>query len=281
MPPSSPADTVHDVIVLGSGLAGSTLATILARHGLKVLMLEAGQHPRFAIGESVVPEFGARAQLLAQVYDVPELGQIGDFPGLSEHVSGNSGIKRSFSFVRHEPDAELDPANAWQFQTLTQPLGPDSHIYRPDLDTWLTALAVRHGADYHDRSAVTGIEIGDSEVRVQVGERSHVGRFVVDGTGFRSILAEQLGLRDERALNPQEVAAALREHPHHILALDLEHHDRRVTALEHAAHFDGERVVDHLPPARFAVEQERVGAVPLDCPFANLPAAADGVPACE
>lgn len=51
MPPSSQADTVHDVIVMGSGLAGSTLATILARQGLKVLML--GDTIRKAVEEAL------------------------------------------------------------------------------------------------------------------------------------------------------------------------------------------------------------------------------------
>ena len=58
-------DTLYDVAIVGSGLGGSTLATILARAGLQVLLLEAGSHPRFAIGESVVPEFSMRAKLLA------------------------------------------------------------------------------------------------------------------------------------------------------------------------------------------------------------------------
>ena len=61
----TPPPPVYDVAILGSGLASATLATVLARHKLSVLMLESGSHPRFAIGESVVPEFGALAQVLA------------------------------------------------------------------------------------------------------------------------------------------------------------------------------------------------------------------------
>ncbi|MGH7998645.1 MAG: NAD(P)-binding protein [Brasilonema sp.] len=38
-----------DTIIIGSGLAGSTLASILAKHGFSVLLIEKGSHPRFTI----------------------------------------------------------------------------------------------------------------------------------------------------------------------------------------------------------------------------------------
>ncbi len=44
----------YDVIVLGSGFEGGLLALILASQGVNVLMVDGGQHPRFALGESTV-----------------------------------------------------------------------------------------------------------------------------------------------------------------------------------------------------------------------------------
>ena len=45
----------YDIIIAGSGPAGSTAATLLAQYGHKVLILERDQHPRFHIGESMLP----------------------------------------------------------------------------------------------------------------------------------------------------------------------------------------------------------------------------------
>ena len=55
----------YDVIVLGSGIGGATLSSILARHGLSVLMIDSGSHPRFAVGEATTPDTSFRLKLLA------------------------------------------------------------------------------------------------------------------------------------------------------------------------------------------------------------------------
>src|SRR5437764_2695824 len=45
-----------DCVVIGGGPGGSTCATLLAKAGRKVLLVERGRFPRFHIGESLMPE---------------------------------------------------------------------------------------------------------------------------------------------------------------------------------------------------------------------------------
>src|SRR5271170_2439045 len=44
-----------DVVVIGGGPAGSTAATLLTQKGYRVALLEKDHHPRFHIGESLLP----------------------------------------------------------------------------------------------------------------------------------------------------------------------------------------------------------------------------------
>ena len=48
-------DGTCDVLIMGGGPAGSTAAALLTRLGHKVILLEKARHPRFHIGESLLP----------------------------------------------------------------------------------------------------------------------------------------------------------------------------------------------------------------------------------
>jgi len=189
------ASKVYDVAIVGSGIGGSILAAILARSGKTVALIERGVHPRFAIGESVVPEFAFRAKMLAATYDVPELAMMSNFQLIRHQIGPRSGIKRNFTFFSQRDGVESDQDSFRQFQTLTYPLGPDSHLYRADLDEWLTHVAIKYGAEYRERTSVDDVDIGADEVRLQTSGGPVRAKFVVDASGGRSPVSQKLAQR--------------------------------------------------------------------------------------
>ena len=70
-------ETKHefDVAILGNGLSGSLLATILGKQGVSVVLIDGEQHPLFAVGESTIPHTSLIISLLAEKYDLPELDE--------------------------------------------------------------------------------------------------------------------------------------------------------------------------------------------------------------
>jgi tetracycline 7-halogenase / FADH2 O2-dependent halogenase len=187
----------YDVVILGSGIGGSMLACILAKHGVSTLLVEELVHPRFTIGESLIPETGVRLRILAEKHGVPEIGWIGSFHALRDNVSSACGVKRSFSFMYHRPGERHSSPETNQLPTLTPPFGPDSHLFRQDTDAYLAALAVQYGAELRQQTKVTQLELGADEVRLTTASGETIrASFLIDGGGMRSHVASQLGLRD-------------------------------------------------------------------------------------
>ncbi|HEX7305391.1 NAD(P)/FAD-dependent oxidoreductase [Lentzea sp.] len=186
-----------DVVILGAGIAGTVLAAVLARGGARVEVLDAGRHPRFAIGESTIPHTSTLFRLLAERYDVPEIKHLATFHGARAHVSANHGIKRGFNFHWHEPGARQDPELAHQLP-IPSIMHTETHFLRADLDHWVMRVARKYGAVVREGVRVTGVGLGESGVTVTTDDGATVrARFIVDAGGFRSVLASQLDLRDE------------------------------------------------------------------------------------
>ena len=81
--PQQPQLQDIDVLVIGGGPAGSPAATLLARKGWKVTLLEKNAHPRFHIGESLLPmnlPILERLGVLEQVRAIGVFKPGADFP---------------------------------------------------------------------------------------------------------------------------------------------------------------------------------------------------------
>lgn len=193
---SPESDGMYDVAILGAGIAGGILGAVLARNGLRVLLLDAGMHPRFAVGESTIPYTSTMSQIIAERYQVPEIGALASFDTMRRQVSPMSGMKRNFGFVYHE---EGKPQNPNQINQEVIPGNVEMHLFRQDVDAYFYYLAVQYGADGRLATRITDIEIDPTSgvTLLSDGGERFDAKYLVDGSGFRSPVAQKLNLRDE------------------------------------------------------------------------------------
>lgn len=190
-----------DVAILGSGLAGSVLAAILGRHGYSVLLLEKGTHPRFAVGEAMLPQSSMLLWILGQRFDVPEILNLSSTERILEYVSKTCGCKKTIGFLYHEEGQRQDPGKSHLLVPPATPLVSESHLYRQEVDLYMLSTALKYGAVYRDKVDVQDFDIREDGVvlRADTGEEFHA-RYLVDGSGHKSPVASKLGLRDAEPL---------------------------------------------------------------------------------
>jgi flavin-dependent dehydrogenase len=178
--PTDEPQPEYDVAVIGGGPAGSTAAALLARAGRQVLLMEKDRHPRFHIGESLLPmnlPIFERLGVLDQVAAIGVRKPAADFPA-------EAGGYNNFSFARALGRV---PDHAFQ-------------VRRADLDALLFENARRCGAKALEDCQVLGCEPfagGGHQLRLRepAGERSVNARYVIDASGRDTLLGRQLGLK--------------------------------------------------------------------------------------
>ena len=187
--------TDYDIAIIGSGIAGSMLGAILARHGQRVVIFEAKSHPRFAIGESLILETSEMMRALADMYDVPELAYFSS-ENFAAFSGTTHGIKRHFGFLHHTEGQVHDPRRTLQAVIPNEPHGHELHLYRQDTDYFFMSTAVHYGAAVFQNTPVADIEVSGDYVNITAERGIAVtAQYVVDAGGFRSVLAQKFGLR--------------------------------------------------------------------------------------
>lgn len=201
-----------EVTVVGSGFAGSILARAVARAGRRVALIERGQHPRFALGESSTPLAAIALERLAERYGLPDLRALAAYGRwLSELPEVGRGLKRGFTFLAHragrpfEVGREEESRGAGRLLVAASPNDEvaDSHWLRADVDAHLAARAAAEGVDYRDGVELEAAEETGDGVRL-TGRRGGrlfdlVAGFVVDASGAARFLGRHLPVPEASA----------------------------------------------------------------------------------
>ncbi|HMH69490.1 MAG TPA: FAD-dependent monooxygenase, partial [Pinirhizobacter sp.] len=175
-------DVQCDVAVIGGGPGGSTAAAMLARRGYRVVALEKARHPRFHIGESLLP-----MNLL--VFE--RLGVLDKVRAIGVHKRGadfESDTPAGYSTFAFDRALGSSPPHAYQ-------------VYRQDFDKMLFEHARECGADAREGVEVLAVDQSgprDSTLTVRADDGSAYtvrAKYVVDASGRDGFIASKKKLR--------------------------------------------------------------------------------------
>ena len=158
-------DSGYDVIVAGGGPAGSTAATILTQYGHRVLLLEKEIHPRFHIGESMLP--------------------------FSEPVLQRLGVDWSKFGIAKSGAEFIDEASNKRMYFQLSDQRQAYQIERAEFDAALFANAKKHGVETLQNTTVTSVDINAAGVQVLANRDNYQARYLIDATGRNAVMGRR------------------------------------------------------------------------------------------
>jgi flavin-dependent dehydrogenase len=185
-----------DVLIMGGGPAGAAAGALLAEQGWHTVILEKDHHPRFHIGESLLP------------LSLPFLDQLGvreavDRIGLRKYAA-------EFHSIYHDKTTTFEFGDA-----LRRDYPYAYEVRRSEFDHVLLQNAAGKGAEVHEGWRVDSAEVHGNGLQTisamdESGERATwQARFYIDATGRDTFMADFLGIKER---NPKHRSAALYAH---------------------------------------------------------------------
>jgi len=173
-----------DVVVIGGGPSGATVATLVAKAGFRVQLLEREHFPRYHIGESLIPE---------TFWVLDRLGMLAKLQGsrfVEKHsvqfVTEQGKISEPFYFGDYKPH---ESSQTWQ-------------VTRAEFDQMMLDNAREHGVDVREGMRVLDVLFENGRavgVRAidEAGVESEIrSTIVVDAAGQSCLIQDRLGLRE-------------------------------------------------------------------------------------
>jgi flavin-dependent dehydrogenase len=172
------------LIVVGGGPSGTTVATLAAKAGVRVTLFERETFPRYHIGESLIPE---------TFWVLEKIGMLDKLKAshfVKKHsvqfVTSRGTLSEPFYFWDNK---QHESSQTWQ-------------VLRSEFDLMMLNNAREHGVDVHEGvrvlevifegSRAVGVAIADES-----GNRQEVfADVVVDAAGQSTLIQDRLGLRE-------------------------------------------------------------------------------------
>ncbi|HEX6734560.1 MAG TPA: NAD(P)/FAD-dependent oxidoreductase, partial [Azonexus sp.] len=185
-----------DVLVIGGGPAGTTVAPLLAEKGYRVVLLEKARHPRFHIGESLLP---ANLPLFERLGVADEVRAIGMEKWGAEFVSPHHDMPQVFHFAE-----AWDKGMPYAYQ-----------VRRAEFDTILIRNAAAKGVEVHEGCKARAVDFQPDNTALVRAEHEdgrqvdYKARFVVDASGRDTFLANRFQIKHR---NPKHNSSAVYGH---------------------------------------------------------------------
>lgn len=172
-----------DVIVMGGGPAGSSVASILSREGRSVIVFEKEEFPRHHIGESLMTDTYWTFQRMGILEKLKQSPFVRKYSVQFANSAGRESRPFYFFEANHH-----ESAVTWQ-------------VTRAAFDKFLLEHAEEQGAVVHQRSPVKRVIFeGDRAAGVDVQLKDGTlqtfhAKVIVDATGQQAILSNKFGWR--------------------------------------------------------------------------------------